>query len=65
MSHVTIDAPVKVNLHLGIHPGRDSRGYHRADSVMVALGVGDTVTVIIYRSGRQYTATLTLSEAKG
>ena len=45
MSHVTIDAPVKVNLHLGIHPGRDSRGYHRADSVMVALGVGDTVTV--------------------
>ena len=45
MSHVTIDAPVKVNLHLGIHPGRDARGYHRADSVMVALGVGDTVTV--------------------
>ena len=42
---VTKKAPVKVNLHLGIHPGRDERGYHRADSVMCALDLGDAVTV--------------------
>jgi 4-diphosphocytidyl-2-C-methyl-D-erythritol kinase len=34
-----------VNLHLGIYPGRDERGYHRADSVMIALALGDAVTV--------------------
>ena len=45
MASVTLNAPVKINLHLGIHPGRDMRGYHRADSVMIALGVGDRVTV--------------------
>ncbi|MBP3885003.1 MAG: 4-(cytidine 5'-diphospho)-2-C-methyl-D-erythritol kinase [Olsenella sp.] len=42
---ITLRAPVKVNLHLGIYPGRDERGYHRADSVMIALALGDTVTV--------------------
>ena len=42
---VTKKAPGKVNLHLGIHPGRDERGYHRADSVMCALDLGDAVTV--------------------
>jgi 4-diphosphocytidyl-2-C-methyl-D-erythritol kinase len=42
---VTLRAPVKVNLHLGIHPGRDDRGYHRADSVMIALALGDIVRV--------------------
>ena len=35
------------------------------EAVIYNHEVGDTVTVIIYRSGRQYTATLTLSEAKG
>ena len=38
-------APCKVNLHLGIHEGRDARGYHRADSVMVPLALADTLTV--------------------
>ena len=33
------------------------------DAVVFSHEVGDTVTVIIYRSGRQYTADLTLSEA--
>lgn len=42
---ITLRAPVKVNLHLGIYPGRDERGYHRADSVMIALALGDVVTV--------------------
>ena len=42
---VTLRAPIKVNLHLGIHPGRDGRGYHRADSVMAALDLGDVVRV--------------------
>ncbi len=46
-AEVTLDAPVKVNLHLGIHPGRDERGYHRADSVMIALAVGDRVRVAL------------------
>ena len=45
MRSVTVLAPAKVNLHLGIYPGRDERGYHRADSVMVALGLADRVTV--------------------
>lgn len=42
---LVVPAPAKVNLHLGIHPGRDERGYHRADSVMVALALADEVTV--------------------
>lgn len=46
-TEVTLGAPVKVNLHLGIHPGRDERGYHKADSVMVALAVGDRVRVAL------------------
>ena len=43
---VELRAPAKLNLHLGIYPGRDGRGYHRADSVMVALNLTDLVTVI-------------------
>lgn len=38
-------APAKVNLYLGVHPGRDERGYHRVDSVMAALALCDEVTV--------------------
>ncbi len=41
----TIDAPCKVNLHLGIHTQTDERGYHRVDSVMAPVGLFDTVTV--------------------
>ena len=42
---ITIPAPAKLNLHLGIHPGVDADGYHRADSLMVALGIADEVVV--------------------
>ncbi len=45
MSRLVLPAPAKLNLHLGIHAGRDERGYHRADSLMVALDVGDEVLV--------------------
>lgn len=38
-------APAKLNLHLGIYSTLDERGYHKADSVMVALDLGDWVTV--------------------
>ncbi len=40
-----IAAPAKVNLHLGVHPGRDERGYHRVDSLMAAVDVCDWVDV--------------------
>ena len=43
---VKLRAPAKLNLYLGVYPGRDGRGYHRADSVMVALSLADLVTVI-------------------
>ena len=42
---ISCAAPAKVNLHLGIHTGRDERGYHRADSVMAALDLSDEVRV--------------------
>lgn len=37
--------PCKVNLHLGVHAQRDARGYHRVDSVMLAVAPCDVVTV--------------------
>lgn len=42
---IEILAPAKLNLHLGIHPGRDERGYHRADSVMIGVGLSDIVRI--------------------
>ncbi len=42
---LVLRAPAKVNLHLGIYPGRDGRGYHRADSVMIALELADELRV--------------------
>ncbi|MDO4537293.1 MAG: 4-(cytidine 5'-diphospho)-2-C-methyl-D-erythritol kinase [Coriobacteriales bacterium] len=42
---VTLNAPAKLNLHLGIYTQLDERRYHRADSLMVALDLVDTVTV--------------------
>ncbi len=41
----TIQAPCKVNLHLGIYAEKDERGYHRVDSVMVPVGLFNTITV--------------------
>ena len=42
---LTLSAPAKVNLYLGVHTERDARGYHRVDSLMAAVGFSDTVTV--------------------
>ncbi len=42
---VTLLAPAKLNLHLGIYPGRDERGYHRADSVMIGVSLADVVSI--------------------
>ena len=39
-------APAKLNLHLGIYPGRDERGYHRADSVMIGVALADVVRIV-------------------
>lgn len=41
----TIEAPCKVNLHLGIHARKDERSYHYVDSVMVPVGLFDEVRV--------------------
>ena len=38
-------APAKINLYLGIHEGRDARGYHAADSLMVAVSLYNRVAV--------------------
>ena len=45
MRRVTLCAPAKLNLHLGIYSQLDHRRYHKADSLMVALDLADKVTV--------------------
>lgn len=40
-----ITAPAKLNLYLGVHPGRDADGYHRVDSVMTCIDLADTVAI--------------------
>ena len=45
MRVIELEAPAKLNLHLGIHSELDDRGYHRADSLMVALDLCDKVIV--------------------
>lgn len=40
-------APAKINLHLGVYPGTDARGYHRVDSLMCALDIHDEVQVCV------------------
>ena len=42
---IALRAPAKLNLHLGIYPGRDERGYHRADSVMCGVALADVVRI--------------------
>ena len=42
---LTLTAPAKINLYLGVHTERDDRGYHKVDSLMAAVGLADTVTV--------------------
>lgn len=41
----TVSALAKVNLYLGVYATKDERGYHRVDSIMAAVGLGDTVTI--------------------
>ncbi|WP_322154852.1 4-diphosphocytidyl-2C-methyl-D-erythritol kinase [Paratractidigestivibacter sp.] len=38
-------APCKVNLHLGIRPTVDERGYHYAESVMAPVGLFDEIVI--------------------
>ena len=45
MRDLELEAPAKLNLHLGIYSELDGRGYHRADSLMVAVGLCDRVKV--------------------
>ena len=40
-----VTAPAKVNLHLGVHPVTDERGYHRVDSVMCAVDLHDELII--------------------
>ena len=44
-SRIELLAPAKLNVHLGIHPGRDERGYHKADSVMVGVALADRMII--------------------
>ena len=41
----TVQAPCKVNLHLGIYAEKDARGYHRVDSVMVPVVLCNTISI--------------------
>lgn len=42
---ITLQAPAKLNLYLGVHQQKDARGYHRVDSLMVAIDLSDEVSV--------------------
>lgn len=42
---LTVIAPAKINLYLGVSTERDARGYHKVDSLMAAVGLVDTVTI--------------------
>lgn len=42
---MVVTTPCKINVHLGIHSQRDSRGYHRVDSLMMPVALYDTVEV--------------------
>jgi 4-diphosphocytidyl-2-C-methyl-D-erythritol kinase len=55
MKPVTVRAPAKINLHLGVGPGRDD-GYHELATVYQAIGVYDDVTV---RADDHWSVTMT------
>ncbi|MBY4797433.1 4-(cytidine 5'-diphospho)-2-C-methyl-D-erythritol kinase [Collinsella sp. AGMB00827] len=40
-----ISAPAKINLYLGVHPGKEEDGYHRVDTVMTTIDLTDTVEI--------------------
>ena len=45
---LTLSAPAKINLYLGVHTERDDRGYHRVDSLMAAVGLSDSFPCIAH-----------------
>ena len=56
---LTLSAPAKINLYLGVHTERDDRGYHRVDSLMAAAMVGegtsyDQLTYTIELNSEEY-----------
>ena len=52
-------AYAKINLHLGIYPHNvGESGYHRADSVMAALELADTVTLSYNEHAQQNTVVM-------
>lgn len=42
---ISVDAPAKLNLYLGVYPQLDERGYHRVDSIMVATSLKDRIVI--------------------
>lgn len=42
---IEVLAPAKINLYLGVHPGRNHRGRHGVDTVMAAIDLFDAVLV--------------------
>jgi len=52
---VTVRAPAKINLHLGVGPARDD-GYHELATVYQAIGIYDDVTV---RNDDHWSVTMT------
>jgi 4-diphosphocytidyl-2-C-methyl-D-erythritol kinase len=55
MKPVTVRAPAKINLHLGVGPGRDD-GFHELATVYQAVGIYDDVTV---RADDHWSVTMT------
>lgn len=42
---LTLTAPAKINLYLGVHATKDKQGYHRVDTVMTTLDLADVVRI--------------------
>ncbi|TXF36275.1 4-(cytidine 5'-diphospho)-2-C-methyl-D-erythritol kinase [Collinsella sp. BA40] len=42
---ILVTAPAKVNLYLGVHPGKGEDGYHRVDTVMSTIDLSDTLAI--------------------
>lgn len=62
---ISLRAPAKINLHLGIYPGRDERGYHKVDTLMVAVDVGDCVELFDCMSAHECTSAEGTDELDG
>lgn len=42
---ITVTAPAKINLYLGVHAQTDAQGYHTVDSVMTAIDLADELAI--------------------